>query len=196
MLLLEARGRPRPDQLPRGSGLDFQTCGQRGGGWGDPPNSPIKGPHQRGLAALHSLQLSHTAPYCPAPYCAVPHCPDVPGCRTTLSHQLSLATPYCPTLPPRCPSHTAARGPRGDGGACRGADTALLRPVRETSSLLPPVPPPTHAAAARGQEETRKNRPRGWKRRETPCERRRRLGVRQEPLPRPRCPHTSGEKSA
>lgn len=92
VLLLEARGRPWPDQLPQGSGLDFQTCAQRGGGWMDPPNSPIKGPHQCGLAVPHGPLLS----------CSVLCCPTVPMSQAAASH----CHTNCPLLPhtvPRCP---------------------------------------------------------------------------------------------
>lgn len=58
----------------------------------DPPNSPIKGPHQCGLAVPHGPLLS----------CCVLCCPTVPMSQAAASH----CHTNCPLLPhtvPRCP---------------------------------------------------------------------------------------------
>lgn len=190
VLLLEARAWPRRGQLPPGPGLYFQTRGQREGGRADPLSTL---PRQASAVWPRCPSPSHAALGCPTLPLTVLLCsllsrllvvPGVPCCHTlpltvllcpsvspALPHCLlmSHATPHCPslslvvlrcpTLGPRCPSHSAARGHRGERGG--GPWT----------------------------EENTQKRPRGWKRRETPREAWRPLGVRQEPRPRPGCPH-------
>lgn len=88
-----------------------------------------------GVPCCHTLPL--TVLLCPSVSLALPHCLLMPH-ATPHCPSLSLVVLHCPTLGPRCRSHSAARGHRGErgGGPWTGENT--------------------------------QKRPRGWKRRETP----------------------------